>query len=245
MSKKENSFDRLRATNPVDESTVEGPESPRAKELLARIVSTPQPDEPPRRLGRRSFRLAVVLAVVAAITIAAAYVWTRVIEAPDAVACYQTVDLDADIAAAPSGGPATAEACIPVWRDGILVNPEIGEPGTVPPLTACVSNQGALAVFPSDDTTICSRFDLAYPDTESQSEADLLREVQDQLITYFQSADCIPIETATSEVRRILDQAQLTEWNIQGQPASDERPCASHSFDAPSRTVFLVPVPDE
>lgn len=85
-------------------------------------------------------------------------------------------DLDADIAAAPAGGPAAAAACEPVWADGILTNPDINERGEIPPLTACVANNKSLAVFPTDDPTVCEDLGLSYPEPLEQDTANEIRE---------------------------------------------------------------------
>lgn len=244
MSERGEALDRLSAINPVDEKTVEGPDSPRAKDLLVKITATSRNDLHTRRPLRKPLRLAISLAVVAAVTIAAAWVLTRIVESPNAVSCYQAVDLNADVAAAPAGGPATAEACVPVWQDGVLVNTKIAPSKTVPPLLGCVADNGSLAVFPTDDPTVCSTFNFAYPDPVNQDEADLLRAVEDQLIEYFQSAECRPMTAAETEVRFILDRAGLTDWSIQAQPENPGRPCASHSLSEDARTVILVPIPE-
>ena len=237
-------LERLRAINPVNESDVEGPDSPRAQGLLTRITSTR-----PNSLSRRSVspkRVRLVLAVFVAMvaTTAAAWIWTRAITTPNAVSCYETVDLDADIAAAPPGNEATTDACAPVWERAELRNPDLVPAGSVPPLTACVAENGSLAVFPTEDASVCAALGLAYPEPEEQDTADLTRDVEDRLTAYFQSTDCIPLGEAEAEVRRILDGAGLTGWMIQTQPANSARPCASFSFDPASQLVHLVPIPD-
>lgn len=233
---------RLRDINPVDEANVDGPDSPRAEELLATIIATPR-DIREHGPARRPVRLAIILAAAALAAIAAVWVTTQVVERPTAISCYQAVDLDADTAAAPAGGPATADACQPVWADGILANTDITPSGDVPPLTACVADNGSLAVFPTDDATVCEQLGLAYPEPLQQDTADDIRQLENQLIAYFQTEDCPTIETAADQVRRILDQAGLTDWTIQTQPANPQRPCASHSLVEESQTVILIPIP--
>lgn len=164
MTDPRDGFELLRATNPIDERDVEGPDSPRARELLVSVMATPRPPaERPRILSRR-LRVAIALGALAVATTAAAWLWTRTVEIPDSVLCYQAADLDSDISGAPVGGTATADACIPVWRDGDLQNSDVAPNGSVPPLTACVAESGALAVFPTDETTVCETLGLAYPE---------------------------------------------------------------------------------
>jgi len=178
-----------------------------------------------------------------AITTAAAWLWTAVIDKPHAISCYKAPNLDADIAAAPVAGEASADACTVVWQDGILENSDIVPTGSVPPLTACIAEAGGLAVFPTDDTTICGQLGLAHPEPAGQDQADALRGVEETLISYFQSESCIPMAEAEVEVWRILDGAGLTDWRVQTQPEHPDWPCASHSFDPESQTVHMVPIP--
>lgn len=242
--KGQDGLERLRAINPVDETDVDGPDSPHAQELLTRVTST-HPGLPSPRLMSKRVRL--VLAVLAAMvaTTAAAWIWTRAITTPNAISCYQAVDLDADIAAAPPGREATADACVPVWERAELANPDLVPAGSIPPLTACVAENGSLAVFPTEDTNVCAALGLAYPEPEQQDTADLIREVEDRLVGYFQSRECIPLGEAEAEVNKVLDSAGFTSWMIQTQPENSERPCASFSFDPTSETVILIPIPND
>lgn len=244
MARRQDGLDWLRALNPVDESEVEGPDSARAQNLLADIISRPREASAEGRVGWKPLRLALALMAGLLITTAAAWLWTAVIDKPNAVSCYQAPSVDADIAAAPATGEASADACAVVWQDGILENSDIAPTGSVPPLTACIAEGGGLAVFPTDDTTICGKLGLAQPDPAGQDQADTLRGVEETLISYFQSEPCIPMAEAEVQVRRILDGAGLTDWRVQSQPEHPDRPCASHSFDPESQTVHLIPIPD-
>ncbi len=243
MGKRDDGLDRVRALNPVDESEVDGPDSPHAQELLADITSGPRRPSTRHAVVGRPMRAALTLGAVVLVTTAAAWVWTSVIDKPNAISCYQAADLDADIAAAPAANEATAEACATVWRDAVLENTEIVPIGSVPPLTACVAENGGLAVFPTDDTTVCDQLGLAYPDPTDQDQANSLRSVEEALISYFQSEACILMADAEAEVRRILDDAGLNDWTIQPQPENPDRPCSSHSFSPDSQTVHLIPIP--
>lgn len=242
--KGQDGLERLRAINPVDESEVEGSDSPRAEELLTRIISTdPGWTTPPRRLLSKQVRLVLALLTGLIVTTAAAWIWTRAITTPNAVSCYQAVDLDADIAAAPPGERATADACVSVWERAELRNPDLVPAGSVPPLTACVAENGSLAVFPSEDRDVCATLGLAYPEPEHQDTADLVRDVEDRLVAYFQSKDCVPLDEAATEVERILDEMELTTWSVESQPERADRPCASFSFDSAAERVVLIPIP--
>lgn len=243
MSDPRNGFEVLKEANPVDADQVESPDSETAQTMLASIIETPRPEVSRNRLGRRPLRLAAVLTVLAVVLIGATWLLTRDVENPQAIACHQAVNLDSDIAAAPVGGPATAEACIPVWEDGILENPDLAPTGSVPPLTACVTERGTLAVFPADNQDVCATLGLAHPEPTSQDTANQIRQLETDLQAYFASTQCADMHEAETRVRNILDDAGFDTWTIQTQQASEERPCASIALSSDTETIHLVPIP--
>ncbi|MFP3883343.1 MAG: hypothetical protein ACLFWH_13630 [Actinomycetota bacterium] len=237
-------FELLQAANPVDVDQVEGLDSEVAQALLATITTQPRPDLSSGRRWRRPLRLAAALAAMVAVLVAATWLLTRDVENPQAIACHQAVDLDSDIAAAPVGGPATAEACVPVWEDGILENSDATSAGSVPPLTACVTDRGNLAVFPTDDRQVCETLGLAYPEPTSRDAADQIRQLDADLQAYFASKECAGMDEAEDRVRETLDDSGFGGWNIETQEATDTRPCASYSLDAEAETIHLIPIPE-
>lgn len=243
MGDPRNGFELLKKANPVDVDQVLGADSEAARTILASIVQEPQPETSVRRPGRRPVRLAIALAAMTLVLIAATWLLTRNVENPQAIACHQAVDTDSDIAAAPTGGPATADACIPVWEDGIIENPEVAPLGSLPPLTACVTERGNLAVFPTDDQDVCASLGLAYPEPASQDDANQIRQLDSDLQAYFSSKECASMQEAETRVPNMLDDAGFDTWTIQTQQASDERPCASYSLTADTETIHLVPIP--
>ena len=118
-------FGALRRTNPVRDNEVPGADSPEARELLTRILATPREQELRTPASRRKLRLVLAVAAISVITIAATWIWLRSISIPNAIICYQAVDLDADTAAAPPSETATGDACAPAWEQQTLVNPDI------------------------------------------------------------------------------------------------------------------------
>lgn len=236
-------FGALRRTNPVRDNEVPGADSPEARELLTRILATPQDQVRRTPASRRRLRLVLAVAAISVVTIAATWIWLRSISIPNAIICYQAVDLEADAAAAPSSETATGEACAPAWERQMLVNPDIVPPGSVPPLTACVAENGALAVFPTGDSAVCRRLGLAYPDPSTQESADNVRSLESQLIEYFQSEGCIPVDEATRHVSGVAEDHGLASWAVEAQSETPERPCASFSIDPDLETIFIIPIP--
>ncbi|MEZ5176668.1 MAG: hypothetical protein R2823_10795 [Acidimicrobiia bacterium] len=245
MRKRDDAFEAFRASNPVDESTVPAPDSPQARALFDEITATPRTQEVAlARFPRRRLVVAIAVALLALASIAAAWLILRDVTDPIAVVCYQAPSLDSDAADATTEGTLGVELCEPAWKSGRLVNEDIVPSGEVPPLVGCVTDQGNLAVFPSDSQALCTQLGLAEPNPESVPDSDVLRELQNELVQHFDQQVCQPIEDASQDVRRILDTHGFEDWQIQVAPGGAGRPCASLAFDVANETVHLVPIPD-
>ena len=242
MSRRRDAFDELVSANPVDRDRLPAGLSPWAQHTLAAILDTMRDagrPNTPRWKRRRLVVIAVVLLTLVAL--GATWILTRPVTQPQAIACFQAPNLDADRVAVQSGS--SAAACEHLWADGTLSNPTFGPAGSVPPLVACVSEAGSLFVFPSDDLSLCGRLGLAEPDPSPPQDADRVRAIIDDLANYFSDQPCIPIQRAADDVRRILDEQGATDWTIDATPGTDDRPCASVALDAEQTTVLLVPIP--
>lgn len=189
----------LRATDPARSGTPAQSSDPTARALLAEIVSTPRE---PDRHSRRRLVAAVAVALVALASVAATWLSLRKVSNPIDVACYKAASLHSDVADAPRGADALdASLCEGVRRDGTLINDEVAPPGEVPPLHGCVTDLGNLAVFPSDDPGICEELGLAEPQPGFEREEDSLRQLTDDLRTYFSEQDCQTMEQARRDIR--------------------------------------------
>ena len=242
MGRRDDAFEILRASDPVDEAMVAGADSPKARALFADIVATPRPplDRPERSVRRR---LAFAIALLAVVSVAAAWLFLRDVTDPISVGCYQDANLDSDVVAVASGGVLDVSLCEPVWEDGTLTNDAAAPAGQVPSLIGCVTDTGNLAVFPSDDENLCQILGLADPNPESIPGGDAIRQLNDALVSYFAANNCQTIDDAKSDVRRILDNSSLEGWHIQASLGGPGRPCASFGLDAPNQTVYLIPIP--
>jgi hypothetical protein len=187
--------------------------------------------------------IAVAVASLALFSIAATWLMTREVTDPTVVVCYQEVSLNSDRAGADSGGDLEVDLCADLWEDGILVNEGVVPAGQVPPFVGCVTDQGVLAVFPTDDDSACSRLGLDVPDPGSMTEGRQSRDLQLRLIEYFDAQDCQPISAAKDNIRKILDDNGFDDWEIVTAPGRPDRPCASLAFDGAAKTVRLVPIP--
>ena len=244
MPRRDYPFEAFRASNPVDESTVPGPESPKARALLAEITATPR-TQPGRltRYSRRRLAVAIAVALLAMASIAAAWLILRDVSDPLSVACYQAATLDSDVAVGAPGDNLDVTLCEPAWEDGTLVNDDIAPAGQVPDLVGCVTDQGNLAVFPSDSRALCTELGLASLNPESVPEGNVLRQLDTDLVEHSEQHECQPIAAAEQDVRQILDSYGLEDWQIRVSRGAPGRSCASYGLDIATETVRLIPIP--
>jgi len=244
MARRDDAFEILRANDPVDEATVGDADSPKARALFVEITSTPRHQHRrPERSVRRRLAFTIAIALLAVVSVAAAWLFLRDVSDPISVGCYQDASLDSDVVAVASGGDLDVSLCEPVWEDGTLTNDAVVSAGQVPPLIGCVTNTGNFAVFPGNDDNVCQTLGLADPNPESIPGGDAIRRLNDALVSYFAANNCQSIDDAESDVRRILDNSGLEGWHIQASLGGPGRPCASFGLDAPNQTVRIIPIP--
>jgi len=232
-------FNILRDHDPVDFATLPDADSASAQALFEAITATPRPDRSRVHRRRRIIALAVLAAMLAAATWVAL---TRNITAVD-VACYATTDLDGDrVGISPAVAP-TVDLCVIPWEEGPLTNPNMAR-GKVPPLTGCVTTEGVLAVFPTDDPTICESLGLVAPNSSKQpNRLGSIAQTEAEIVDYIAGEECVAPGEAEVRVRSILDNNGLEDWTITRQPTRTGRPCTSIAFDTSAKTVILVPHP--
>lgn len=237
-------FELLRRSDRVNVEDLPWSDSAEAQALKQRILtSTRQQPEP--SLGHKSPRrllMATAIGLVAALSIAAAWYLTREVSQPS-LSCYEQPSLEGNRVGIGSPKTLNAEECGEVWKSRTLINPAVAQPGEVPPLTACVNDVGAVAVFPVGDTGICQRLGLALPDPASVERQQPSLELQEALVDYFATRQCVPVEQAVEDIEALLVEADLSAWRVEAMPASAERPCASFSLDAEAQTIRIVPIP--
>lgn len=238
MPSEHDPFDILRDYDPVDRTALPSPDSPAARTLFEQITTSTTSHR--RSVGRRRVLLAVAVLAIAAV---AATTWVALMRPVSelSVVCYAATSVDGDRVGVAASSAPSVDVCVEPWADGQLTNPDV-EPGEVPPLTACVTDDGVLAVFPTDDRTICQSLDLGVPDPNQP--AGTLTEIaaaRDAIVAYIAGETCASIGDAELRVRTILDGHGLNVWRVESQPPHVDRPCASIAFDVDAKTVFLVP----
>jgi hypothetical protein len=107
-----------------------------------------------RAARRRRRRLALILvpAVLAALAVTGftTYALTREPAHLESVGCFETAELDGNIAVVSADGRSPTAICAELWRQGAM------GPGPAPDrLAACVLETGAVGVFPGSGKDTC------------------------------------------------------------------------------------------
>ena len=161
---------------------------------------------------------------------------TKIIEAaPETgVLCRATARLDADaIGIAPGSDPIAS--CAQRWADGLLGDP--GQP--VPPLTACVSNNGSIDVFPGD-ATVCETLGLIAADDELTPDNAAIVALQDRLVNEINGVDCQPVQAAAAAAQEILAQSGFDGWKVAIAADAQAGTCGKAGVDSAARTVTII-----
>lgn len=231
-------FDILKHNDPADDPNLRLTPD---EDLLAAILATTPGSQRRARVRYRALIAAVIILTLA--SIAAAWVLTTRPVETLAVTCYSDTNLESDRhgTVALGGSPSVAD-CNDAWTLGFISNPRV-EPGTIPPLTGCVTDRGVLAVFPTDDAAVCDNLGLAErtPD-RPVDQLDSVSQARQQIRDFVQLQSCHTMDDMAQTVRRILDDNGLPDWKVHRQPDYPGRPCGSLAYDIPDRTVTIVPI---
>jgi hypothetical protein len=205
------------------------------------------------RQRRRRLALVLVPAVLAvlAVTGFTTYELTREPTHLESVGCYETAELDGNIAVVNADGRAPAAVCAELWRQG-----DMG-PGPAPEsLATCVLETGAVGVFPSSGKDTCEQLGLTYLPLTYAAEAKRFAALRDAIAAELGASygsterdpKCLGEEEARALVRRELTAHGYEGWSIEVIGSGfTESPCAAVGlgFDGERKVVFLVPESDE
>ena len=208
-----------------------------------------------RAAQRRRRRLALVLVpavlVALAVTGFTTYALTREPSHLESVGCFETAELDGNIAIVNADGRGPRAICVELWRQG-----DMG-PGPAPEsLAACVLETGAIGVFPSSGEDTCEQLGLAdFPPgyaEEAERFAALRDAIAAELGASYGSSErapkCLREEEARALVRHELAARGYEDWSIEVIGGGfAESPCAGVGlgFDGERKVVLLVPESDE
>jgi len=208
-----------------------------------------------RAAQRRRRRLALVLVpavlVALAVTGFTTYALTREPSHLESVGCFETAELDGNIAIVNADGRGPRAICAELWRQG-----DMG-PGPAPEsLAACVLETGGIGVFPSSGEDTCEQLGLAdFPPgyaEEAERFAALRDAIAAELGASYGSSErapkCLREEEARALVRHELAARGYEDWSIEVIGGGfAESPCAGVGlgFDGERKVVLLVPESDE
>jgi hypothetical protein len=208
-----------------------------------------------RAAQRRRRRLALVLVpavlVALAVTGFTTYALTREPSHLESVGCFETAELDGNIAIVNADGRGPRAICAELWRQG-----DMG-PGPAPEsLAACVLETGAIGVFPSSGEDTCEQLGLADFPPGYAEEAERFAALRDAIAAELgasygsteRAPKCLREEEARALVRHELAARGYEDWSIEVIGGGfAESPCAAVGlgFDGERKIVFLVPESDE
>jgi hypothetical protein len=208
-----------------------------------------------RSARRRRRRLALVLVpavlAVLAVTGFTTYALTREPTHLESIGCFETAELDGNIAIVNADGRGPTAICAELWRQG-----DMG-PGPAPEsLAACVLETGAVGVFPSSGIDTCEQLGLADLPPTYAAGAERFAALRDAIAAELGASygsterdpKCLREEEARALVRRELAARGYEDWSIEVIGGGfAESPCTAVGlgFDGERKVVFLVPEPDE
>jgi hypothetical protein len=208
-----------------------------------------------RAAQRRRRRLALVLvpAVLAllAVTGFTTYALTREPSHLESVGCFETAELDGNIAVVNADGRGPTAICAELWRQG-----DMGAGPAPKSLAACVLETGAVGVFPSSGKDTCEQLGLADLPPTYAAEAERLAALRDAIAAELgasygsteRDSKCLREEEARALARHELAARGYEDWSIEViGDGFTESPCTAVGlgFDGERKVVLLVPEPDE
>jgi hypothetical protein len=205
-----------------------------------------------RAAKRRRRRLALVLVpavlAVLAVTGFTTYALTREPTHLESIDCFETADLDGNIAVVNADGSAPTAICAELWRRG-----DMGPMPAPEGLAACVLETGAVGVFPSSGGDTCERLGLADLPPTYAAEAERFAALRDAIAAELGASygsterepKCLQEGEARALVRHEFAARGYEDWGIEviGSGFSAGSRCAEVGlgFDGGRKVVFLVP----
>jgi hypothetical protein len=201
-----------------------------------------------RRRRRRLFLILVpAAAVLLAVTGFTTYALTREPTHFESVGCFETADLEGNVAIVSSDGRPPTAICTEVWQQGAMA--ARAAPNN---LVACVLDTGAIGVFPSSGGSTCEQLGLADLPPTYAAERQRFAELRDAIVAHIgepptdtspNTLACVSETDARAFIRRELDAHGYEDWGIEGlgDDYAGEHPCLQVAFDGERRVIMLVP----
>lgn len=233
-------FEVVRRLRPDDD---DGPLEPGVDEgadaLLQRIVASTE--QPAKRVSRR--RGSVLGGLLAAVVIGAGSVvaarWLSQGEPTviGQITCWggDTAPPIVQVGVALPDGADPEDLCAEQWRNGLISR------AGAPSLVSCITDNGIIAVIPTDEEG-CVR--LGFPLYQATEEGRAaLREYNElhERINVVLDASCVDEASTRALVERVLAENQFSRWTqVDGAAFTPDRPCGFTIIDATARTVTVL-----
>lgn len=238
MSPSHDPLDLLAAARPADHA-VDLATDLDARRTLDRVLQAD--DELAVRRRPRSGRIALLTVVALAAgagTVAAIVVLRDSPSEVDTLGCWSEASSPpGEVVVVAWDGSDPVAACASSWVDGGFATQATTE---APPLVACVTTTGAVAVVPGARTTCAdlglADFDITTPDVA----ADNIRRAIDAIERAVSEDTCLDVDEAVSVVEQILATAGLTDWTVAVDAAFAPGACPTAAVDTVGGTVTIV-----
>ncbi|NLE80502.1 MAG: hypothetical protein GX610_13120 [Rhodococcus sp.] len=209
--------------------------------VLQRLETGARPRDHRARGRRRGRLLAAFLAVgVAGGASAAAAIWHETTR-PDhrlVVSCWSDLQPSAFWEARIEPNDSPIDACGEPWTNGYF------DTSGPPPLAACVTDSGIIAVVPGDQST-CATSGLTVLQPGFEPDGTIPDDERlHQLLAIPLLETCADEHDTVSLIDTVFNDQGLTDWTVDYIAQFDElRVCGQVSIDASSRTVWITPIP--
>lgn len=216
-----------------------GPDAAARGHARRRLEAEIAPRQRARPWPRRALSFGVVSSLLV-VTLAATGVFDGGPDLAQGVTCFERPRLEGNELHLPTTTTSPAAACAGQWRRGAMTE---GRPVLPPPLTACQSRRGRVAVLPLPLGTACRDLDLATLPSAYESSARRYATLYRTLVVRLSKDDCVGLGAAQDLVRDELDRVGLRSWIVEtGSNFSPTRPCAAPAVDSQARKVRLLAV---
>jgi hypothetical protein len=207
----------------------------RRKEHLVNEVSVW--DRAARR-RRRRFVLVLVPAIIVLLGLTGftTYALTREPTHFESIGCFETADVDGNIAIVNTDGRDPVAICTELWRNGVM-----GRGPAPESLAACVLETGPVGVFPSSGEDTCERLGLADLPPTYAARSQRFAELRDALRAAV-DFKCLGEEEARAAATQVLARLGFAGWHVEVDPGRDGAPWprAVTTIDQERKTVVVL-----
>lgn len=191
---------------------------------------------------RQVRRFVVVVAASAFAVSSGAYVaartirWSQPTDPRSGIACRTEARTNADATViGPSVDPIAS--CIAKWESDSMFR-SVRANGPIPELHVCVNQSGTVEVFPGDES-VCSRLGMSNKvniPTETEQRMFRLQKILEETVY----GRCLDADAAVAATRSALDAVGFTDWQIDVQPTTSSKPCASTSIEPDLNMASII-----